>query len=360
MAAVAAPGLRVTPTAVRFVLPDPERRLRAVRLLQEIARPRNEPAFARWGKVWQATLERPPVDRLEYAFEVTHGDGGVETICDPSNGRRAAGAFGDKSVVEFREYRAPAWVAAGEDQPLGGEALAVDVPLAAIGVTLPVLVWTSRGRDPEEPLPLLVAHDGPELAEYGRLLHLLDACTRDGRLPPLRVALVRPADRNEIYSASARYVRALSTELLPLLDWLAPRPEQGRTRVALGASLGALALLHAHRTRPNTFDGLFLQSGSYFRQRYDRHESDFPRFRRISRFLGEVLHAESFSDPVPVRMTCGTVEENLANNRAVCAALERQGYDVSLHVHRDAHNWISWRDTWDPHLVDFLASCWAA
>ena len=54
----------------------------------------------------------------------------------------------------------------------------------------------------------------------------------------------------------------------------------------MGASLGALAMLHAHRMHPDLFGGLFLQSGSFFRQRLDRYERGFPRFGRISRFVG--------------------------------------------------------------------------
>jgi enterochelin esterase family protein len=57
-------------------------------------------------------------------------------------------------------------------------------------------------------------------------------------------------------------------------------------------------------------------------------------------------------------MTCGTVEDNLANNRAVAGALRAQGYRVRFVEHRDAHNWVSWRDCLDPHLVDLLASLW--
>jgi S-formylglutathione hydrolase FrmB len=58
-------------------------------------------------------------------------------------------------------------------------------------------------------------------------------------------------------------------------------------------------------------------------------------------------------------MTCGTVEENLANNRAVRDALVAQGYDVYLFENRDAHNWVGWRDTFDPHLTDLLTKVWS-
>ena len=57
-------------------------------------------------------------------------------------------------------------------------------------------------------------------------------------------------------------------------------------------------------------------------------------------------------------MTCGTAEENLSNNRAMADALDQQGYELNLHEHPDAHNWVSWRDTFDPHLVKLLQDLW--
>src|SRR5690606_33419735 len=90
----------------------------------------------------------------------------------------------------------------------------------------------------------------------------------------------------------------------------------------------------------------------------DPQEAAFRRFDRVTRFVKTVTDAATARHPVPVMMTCGTVEENLANNRRMRDALRLQGYDVDLAVHRDAHNWISWRDVLDPHLVDLLQICW--
>jgi enterochelin esterase family protein len=126
----------------------------------------------------------------------------------------------------------------------------------------------------------------------------------------------------------------------------------------MGASLGALAAFHAHRGHRHLFGGLFLQSGSYFRRATDPQESRFPRFERISRFTGGVLRADSALAPIPIVMTCGRTEENVPNNRALRDALVRQRYDVRLHEHPDLHNWVSWRDTFHPHLVALLERLW--
>ena len=89
----------------------------------------------------------------------------------------------------------------------------------------------------------------------------------------------------------------------------------------MGASLGALAALHAHWQHPRLLGGLFLQSGSFFRERWDKHEAGFERFGRITRFVGYVLRSRAAPPPVPLTITVGTAEENLENNRAVAPAL---------------------------------------
>ncbi len=58
--------------------------------------------------------------------------------------------------------------------------------------------------------------------------------------------------------------------------------------------------------------------------------------------------------PIPVTITCGRDEENLENNRALAAALERQGYDVRLVEHPGGHDWPQWRRALVPHLEELL------
>jgi enterochelin esterase-like enzyme len=57
---------------------------------------------------------------------------------------------------------------------------------------------------------------------------------------------------------------------------------------------------------------------------------------------------------VPTALTCGVVEENLANNRDMASVLAAQGYPVSFTEVPDGHNWTGWRDALDPPLTDLL------
>jgi len=121
-----------------------------------------------------------------------------------------------------------------------------------------------------------------------------------------------------------------------------------------GASLGALAMLHAHVRHPKSFDGLLLQSAA-LRQRYDKQESDFPRYRRIS-----ALSARCCAGPC---RTDDSGRDHLrhrrgerANNEDLAAALTEQGYPAWLAEVRDGHTWTAWRDAWDPHLPALIES----
>ena len=349
----------VNESDVVFNVDDPAGDLSGVNLCQEVRRPRIGPAFTRTpeDQSWRLRWARPDADRMEYMLELAAKDGSRRLTSDPGNPLLAPGPFGHKSVIEWPAYRPPSWLEGDFEYP--GSIVGESIECLPLGTSLPVLLWSSHGADNEQPLPLLVAHDGPQYSEFSKLLMLLDRKTTEGALPPMRAALVGPVERNEIYSASAVYGRVLAHNILPWLTRHAPTPQGRRFRVGMGASLGGLAMLHVHRTYPASFGALFLQSGSFFRQRFDKQEWDFPRFRRISRFVGRVLTAEQWIHPVPVTMTCGTIEENLANNQAVHDALAAQSYPVKLAVNRDGHNWVSWRDTLDPHLVELLQRVWA-
>ncbi len=336
----------VSDDSVVFRFADPDRELTGVRLYQEVRVTGDLLDFAWRDGVWELTLDRPPVDRIEYLFELGSEEGSTTTT-DPANPLRARGAFGDKSVLEMPGYRPPAWL----DLPApAGSRRTVPVPTRSLDGPLDCVLWSPEGVGDSEALPLLVAHDGPELDELAGLTTYLAASVAAGALPPMRAALLPPGPRDDRYSADGAYTRALCLAVLPRL-----RAETPTTvTVGMGASLGALAMLHAQRQHPNCLDALFLQSGSFFHPRHDAHERRFSRYDRVVRAVATVLRSGGHPSPVPTVMTCGTLEENLANNRIMARALAAQGYDVSLREVRDVHSYTAWRDAFDPWLTGLL------
>jgi enterochelin esterase-like enzyme len=320
---------------------DPEHRFDDVVLGQEVARPRPGPPFEWSDGAWRLRFPRPNADRMEYLLGIDRA-----FALDPSNPLRAAGPFGDKSVVEWPEYEPPTWLDSIAD---AGPVEEHELRCRRLVARVRVLLY-STPEPPGADAPLLVGHDGPEYARYAGLTRYLDVMSWQENIPPLRAALVQPVDRDETYSASALYSAALVRELLPQIAKLAPHG----TRVGIGASLGALALLHTHRRHPKAFDGLLLQSGSFFQQRSDKVESGFERYRRITRFVGTVMRSDDVVRTIPIAITCGTAEENRANNEALAEALIAQGYPAWLSPVRDGHTWTCWRDSLDPHLPTLI------
>jgi enterochelin esterase-like enzyme len=341
------PGPVVDSDTIQFSLLDTDRSLSAVRLVQDVRIPGDRLDFAWTAGTWALGIDRPPVDRLEYKLELVHRDGGHQSVTDPGNPLCAPGAFGDKSVLELPGYQSPTWL----DRPApSGLSRVLEIPTRSLRDGVHGRLWSPRDVQTDEPLPLLVVHDGPEYDDLAQLTTYLSALIAEGRIAPLRAALLAPGPRDDWYSADGAYARALRLAVLPHL-----KKTVATTRtIGMGASLGALAMLHAHRGHAGSFDALFLQSGSFFHARHDAHERRFSNYDRVLRAVDRVLRAKGHNDPVPVVLTCGVIEENIENNRIMARALAAQGYDVALHEVRDVHNYVAWRDAFDPHLTGLL------
>lgn len=314
---------------------------KAVRLVTDLWKREPPRPFARVGDSWELALDALPVDRLEYMLEVEHVDDTVERVCAPG-APRVGQPFGDKSVLVLDSYRAPAWLDA--DVP-GGTIEPLVLSSERLGAPIDGLLWTAPGLATGAPAPLLVALDGPEYVQFAALDRFLAAAVAAKTLPPLRAALLAPRARDEDYSASDAFADALAHELIPAIEERVP-VSGPRARIGLGASLGGLAMLHAHRRIPELFGALVLQSGSFFDLELDGQENGHRWFERITTFVREVGTSASPAT-IPVALTCGTGEENLANNRAMARALAAQGYAVTFHEIRDGHTWTCFRDGLD-------------
>jgi enterochelin esterase family protein len=285
---------------------------------------------------WELRLSLPDLDCLEYLFDV---DG--EMTPDPGNPELVEGAFGPHSWLGMPGYEQPAWL----DEP-ARPGRRHQRTVGRIGVE----VWEPAGHEGDA-LPLLLVHDGAEMDQYGGVVRY--AATR----PPMRVALLAPGRRrDERYAANPAYAAALVDEVVPAIT------EEFETRqqpVLLGQSLGALAALHAAWTAPGTFAGLMLQSGSFFTPELDPQESRYSHFAQVTGFVASVMAArQAAPGRLEVAMTCGTAEENFANNLALRDHLRAVGLNVAWGEVKQGHTWTCWRDSLHPHLADLLRRVW--
>ena len=324
---------------VMFRLADADRLYSRVRLDAGLGTAGERPELSWDDGVWSVQVALPPLHRVEYGFEVTR------TIADPSQPLTIESGFGLRSALELPGYQPPAWV--GRTAPTGTtESLTIDVD----GVT--ASLWSPAELSDGAPAPLLLVHDGPDYADRGALTPYLAVLAEDGTPGPVRALLLRAEPRERLYAADEAYADAVVGEVLP-----AARLRVATTEVlALGASLGALAALHLEWQHPGTLAGMVLQSGSFFTPETDPQERGFPRWHEVTAFV-DAVHAEPrAADLPPIAITCGTHEENAANNLLLALRMREVGVDVTHHEIADLHNFTSWRDCLDPALRDLLVA----
>jgi enterochelin esterase family protein len=304
------------------------------------------PAFTRHPgtELWTLTVELPARSRIEYKLSVK-GPGRRRLLLDHLNPLRARDPFGTNSVVTGPLYERPDWtlpkpgVATGTLQTL-------EVQSATFGDTRRSRLYLPA--DPgSDPLPLLVAHDGSEYAEYAALSVVLDNLIAAGEVPPLVCVLSDPHDRTREYTGYDQHADHLVNELIPAAaESVALDPDR---RVALGASLGGVAALHAAWRHPDVFSGLILQSGSFVTSLGGPHRRG-PVFAPVVAFM-ESFRAHPRPLPELMHLSCGRFDGLAADNRILIRRLEELGIAAAYEEVPDGHNWENWRDRLRAGLV---------
>ena len=217
-------------------------------------------------------------------------------VLDPANPLRAPGRLRRAFRHRVPRLRA-AGVAHGRAQAGGRPASSMCPPIPRRGPALHRLVCGRDGSAVPPPPPRR-----PRRAGVRPLLRAAADARGRGRpwRPSPHACRPLPAPRGE--TSTTRPARSspstsLTSSSRPSNDLGAIAP-QGRFRAGLGASLGGLALLHAHRSSPELFGALFFQSSSFF-QRGSQPGSG--HVERIESFVTEVLGGTVLARPHPHR-----------------------------------------------------------
>ena len=212
------------------------------------------------------------------------------------------------AVRKLTWTRKPAWLRV---QPVPGRSTHGD-DLGHPGRRLDAELWSPSVGD--EPLPLLISHDGPEMDK------LADSPISSGR----SIADGAPRRRcgSRCSSPASEPPATPPTRTTPRRCAITPYPgsletaPSDRRPVLMGASLGALAALHAEWTHRGTFAGLFLESGSLLSSPdWTRRSPGSSSGSGSPTSSGRVLTAVAAPTSVPMSIVFGSSEENAADNR---------------------------------------------
>ena len=330
-----------------FVLADRYRHLAGVRLEQDLGL--GGVAFTRERTQWWLRMPRPPVDRMEYLFEVEDANGHRSTITDPANPLRAPGAFGDKSVLEFPDYRAPAWLdAAGvpgvDERPRRRRSAARQrAHRRAVGTR----------RSGRRRARSAAGRARRARVRRARRLHRLPRghdrrrarCRRSAR------RCSRPGERNDWYSANPAYAQHARVATC------CPRCPRQRARIGVGVSLGALAMLHAHRTQPpGASTACSCSRAASSPRTWTRRSPGSAGSRAVTEFVDVGARSDD-ADAAPGARRCSPAASPRRTSpttsgwplRCAGSATRRP-----MHTVRDAHNYTAWRDALHPHLTGLI------
>ncbi len=289
--------------------------------------------------LWYLELDMPDRSRIEYKIEVV-AKGHSHWILDPLNPRQAADPYGSNSVCWAHGYEPPEW-ATVDASVRAGSLEEVQIVTAAgrpkrIRVYLPARFRRTRRY------PLLVMHDGGDFLRYGDLQPALDNLIHRLDLPELVVALDEPGQRTVEYVGSEPHARYLSHDLLDGLERALPLISSPAARGLVGASLGAVASLHAAWSFPNRWGLLGLMSGSFAFTDIGVHRRG-PIFDPVVEFVN-AFRREPGQPAEKVFVSCGMYESLIYENRSLVPLLQAQGVDVRYREARDGHHWQNWRD----------------
>ena len=291
-------------------------------------------------ELWALTMDLPDDSRFEYKFEVI-SNGQRQLLLDEFNDVLAHDPFGANSVCQGHGYERPDWTFENPESRKGTLENRVIQSQAFEGEREIQVYLPARYRSTRT-YPLLIVHDGLDFLRFADLKAVLDNLIHRQEVPAMVVALTTSPDRLGEYTCNDRHAQFLAEDLLPYMESNFPLFGTPTTRGVMGASLGAVASLHAAARYPDTFGRLLLQSGTFAFTDLGHHNKG-PALDPVVAFINQ-YRAEPHRVAERIYMSCGVYESLIYENRTLLPVLQSQDMMVNYEEARDAHNWENWRD----------------
>ncbi len=303
-------------------------------------------AFSREEGRWTLELELPATARIEYRIEVER-DGRWDSVLDPLNPRTATNPFGHNSVLTGAHYVEPKWLGRSPSNP--GTIAELRVASERLGGRRSIRLYRPHGVDDKQALPLVFVFDGGDYLDHAQIARCFDVLIEDGVVRPFRAVLSDPRRRHLEYTASDDHAACMLDEILPYVQ----RRVTVSRLAAMGASLGAVAAWKMMSSRPDSFFGAVLMSGTFARSEHP--ELDQRMLSDIETFVDDALE-HPVSANLAIHQSCGRYESLIDWNREVADSLGRNRDRFQFVETWSGHDWGAWRDQLEPGLTLVLGA----
>lgn len=215
---------------------------------------------------------------------------------------------------------------------------------------IPFLVYLPASFTPLKKYYLLIAQDGRDYFQFGRIGRVADELIAQNEIDDLIIIGVpyqNVQDRRKKYhpngSQNEAYIRFLAHELVPFLDEKYPTYQMGGGRALIGDSLAATVSLMTALQYPHTFGKVILQS-PFINERVLEKLEDFDQPHLIS-----IFHTIG-KDETEVKTTNNSIEDFLAPNREANVVIESKAFPYFYEEIDGNHTWKYWQPDLKPIL----------
>lgn len=212
-----------------------------------------------------------------------------------------------------------------------------------LGETLNILVYLPATFSPLYKYSLLIAQDGKDYFQLGRIARVADELLDKAEIENLIIIGIpykNVHDRRKKYhpdgEQNAAYIRFLAHELVPFLDQEYPTYHMGMGRVLIGDSLGATVSLMTAVKYPNIFGKVILQSPLVDQKVLDAVQNHpNPPLLNAYHIIGK--------GETKVTTTDGSIQDFLTPNRELHELFESKGFRTFYEEFDGDHTWKSWQ-----------------
>lgn len=212
-----------------------------------------------------------------------------------------------------------------------------------LGEDIQILVYLPVNFSPLYKYSLLIAQDGQDYFQLGRIARLADEFLFQREIENLIIVGIPykdVEDRRKKYHPSGaqnqQYIRFLAHELVPFLDQEFPTYQMGSTRALIGDSLGGAVSLMTALQYPHTFGKVLLQS-PYVDENVLNSVKNFSEGQLLQ--LYHVIGKQETEVPT----TNGMLKDFLTPNRALSNIISEKPITYFYEEFGGDHTWTYWQ-----------------